>query len=111
MIFNSRTFFNSSHIHNRHADDIEISEPDIADEESNTEEGSDAESNAREESDADSNTQEESDTDSVYSMSAGEWMSYTDTLDSAMMQAYEDASTELSPSTTVDNMLADSPIL
>ena len=32
-------------IHNRHADDIESSEPDIADEESNTEEGSDAESN------------------------------------------------------------------
>ena len=86
--------------------------------ESNTVEGSGGESNTQEESFIDSNTQE-TDAESVHSTSDvsmeelndGEWTSYTDCLDFAMMQAYEDASAELSPSTTVDNMLADDNML
>ena len=41
----------------------------MADEESNTEEGSGAESNTHEESDTDSSIQEETDAESVHSMS------------------------------------------
>ena len=40
-------------------------------------------------------------------MNDGEWMSYTDSLDSFMLQAYEDASNEFTPRATVDNMLTD----
>ena len=88
-------------IHNRHADDIESSEPDVADEESSTHEESDTVSNTHEESDTVSNPHEESfidsntqetDAESVHSdvsmedLNDGEWTSYTDCLDSAMMQ-------------------------